>query len=596
MGTPLASATPSHHNLLAPSATALSDLKTMCRAPPKKQAPLPRRPLLESPGRRHRSPGPVNLSPRSFSSDTSRSSRSRRRRSSIRGTSSSSSSSRSDTESSSSPSRASSSVDHRRRPQPPRRPQRSPRGHRRQSSPPKRATDRKNAGAIDTRPRSTSSHRRYAEEERFQRSMHQDDDISIHKRGALQHGRDNSYERHRERLGGKSGIGNDIREAQHGHAAAEARTSGRAEQADVGPQQPQRRRGVPRDRLDDEESSHRRRVGRQVERTGRRSSLVHGEGGDRDVIAHGREWEGGRATSGRLRSAADERPRGAVDRGGAAPLPSVRSRRQVDAGGSVRGKGSLKTLQQESSGGLGIEGDIPGRLQHHDPTYDMAIGNEHQPAVRRDDCIPNSRHRSDGVADKRPPRHSPDTHVSGTLQRHGSSRSRQLSGNLDDFERTGGSVLDRVSHVPGSRNPAPPSKRLRGHSPIYREGPTRQRAPSSPPPSRGVTARSPPQPPLLNNSSRSSRWAPGAEAAMPQPPPPPPPPPPPHPAEALRANGAASGKPAPSGHPEFGLSGVLAADSKRNAHGKVVKYSEPVDKAVPLDQWRIYTFKDGVSP
>ena len=88
-----------------------------------------------------------------------------------------------------------------------------------------------------------------------------------------------------------------------------------------------------------------------------------------------------------------------------------------------------------------------------------------------------------------------------------------------------------------------------------------------------------------------------------------------HPAEALRAAPPARGNapvpPAPpaTGGPaaaasggqgdtkgkQFGLSGVLAADSKRNKYGKDVKYVPPADRAQPTRQWYIHTFKDGAS-
>ena len=48
---------------------------------------------------------------------------------------------------------------------------------------------------------------------------------------------------------------------------------------------------------------------------------------------------------------------------------------------------------------------------------------------------------------------------------------------------------------------------------------------------------------------------------------------------------------APDAGPNFGLSGVLAADSKRNQRGTVQKYAPPDDACMPDSRWRIYIYK-----
>ena len=50
----------------------------------------------------------------------------------------------------------------------------------------------------------------------------------------------------------------------------------------------------------------------------------------------------------------------------------------------------------------------------------------------------------------------------------------------------------------------------------------------------------------------------------------------------------------PPGQPQaknFGLSGVLAAETKRNEGGHIQKYAEPADAAVPGPGWRLYIYK-----
>lgn len=87
-----------------------------------------------------------------------------------------------------------------------------------------------------------------------------------------------------------------------------------------------------------------------------------------------------------------------------------------------------------------------------------------------------------------------------------------------------------------------------------------------------------------------------------------------HPAEALRAareaprtNGggpggtplpgpppmppAGGGEAAQEGGPNFMLSGVLAADTKRDQRGQVQKYAPPDDACMPINRWRIYIYK-----
>ena len=45
--------------------------------------------------------------------------------------------------------------------------------------------------------------------------------------------------------------------------------------------------------------------------------------------------------------------------------------------------------------------------------------------------------------------------------------------------------------------------------------------------------------------------------------------------------------------PEFGLSGLLAAETNTTAEGVVLKHQEPAEKGLPSKKWRIYVFKDG---
>ena len=44
--------------------------------------------------------------------------------------------------------------------------------------------------------------------------------------------------------------------------------------------------------------------------------------------------------------------------------------------------------------------------------------------------------------------------------------------------------------------------------------------------------------------------------------------------------------------PEFGLSGLLAAETNTTEHGVVLKHQEPAEKGMPSKKWRIYVFKD----
>jgi len=50
---------------------------------------------------------------------------------------------------------------------------------------------------------------------------------------------------------------------------------------------------------------------------------------------------------------------------------------------------------------------------------------------------------------------------------------------------------------------------------------------------------------------------------------------------------------APPQKPEFGLSGLLAAETNTTEGGVLLKHQEPPEKGVPSDKWRIYIFKDG---
>lgn len=44
--------------------------------------------------------------------------------------------------------------------------------------------------------------------------------------------------------------------------------------------------------------------------------------------------------------------------------------------------------------------------------------------------------------------------------------------------------------------------------------------------------------------------------------------------------------------PEFGLSGLLAAETNTTVQGVVLKHQEPAEKGMPSKKWRIYVFKD----
>lgn len=57
------------------------------------------------------------------------------------------------------------------------------------------------------------------------------------------------------------------------------------------------------------------------------------------------------------------------------------------------------------------------------------------------------------------------------------------------------------------------------------------------------------------------------------------------------------GPPPPAQPPakDFGLSGVLAAETKRNEGGHIQKYAEPADAAIPGPGWRLYVYKGAYS-
>ena len=50
----------------------------------------------------------------------------------------------------------------------------------------------------------------------------------------------------------------------------------------------------------------------------------------------------------------------------------------------------------------------------------------------------------------------------------------------------------------------------------------------------------------------------------------------------------------PPRKPEFGLSGLLAAETNTTEQGVVLKHQEPPEKGVPEEKWRIYVFKDNI--
>ena len=45
--------------------------------------------------------------------------------------------------------------------------------------------------------------------------------------------------------------------------------------------------------------------------------------------------------------------------------------------------------------------------------------------------------------------------------------------------------------------------------------------------------------------------------------------------------------------PDFGLSGLLAAETNTTEQGIVLKHHEPPEKGLPNKKWRLYVFKDG---
>jgi hypothetical protein len=551
----------------------LKQLLVPCRASPKSSRPSKRRPPPAPPRRSRRSrspatplalrsPSPVNRSPGPCPSSTSSSSSSSRSRSRRRRRSSS------DSQSSSSPSGSSPSS--RCDPVPSSR-------YWSQSSPRRRQPpDRRDA----YRARGGGSRRRAVD-------MHEDDDTSGHRWVAALHGDEREYDQRRGRGAGAGGAADDISEARRGGAAVDARVTARGKTAggrrqqqrerggrdmrdvdegegvqrrSAGARRPQRREGGARERRDLDEGEGGQR------RAGRHDSVE--DGGERDGVADARRRESGRDATGRQpRSTSNNGEReGGVD----ATWPGAHS----------SGEGSFKAQPRVGSGGAGADGE------------DVAMS--------RDEHCHSPRHRNDSTAGRR--RYPPD--VGAAPREPRASGSWQPSGSLDGRgQRSGGAaVLDRPKRTPRPRSPPPPPKRARGYSNVPDEPVSRHRGPAShfkrgysPMPAETVSRhqgppsppRRTPPPPRREGNSRGSRWAAAPEAL-----PPPPLPPPPHPAEALRPNGGANSG-GPSAQQQFGLSGVLAADTKRNAHGKVVKYSEPADKAVPTEQWRIYTFKDG---
>lgn len=55
---------------------------------------------------------------------------------------------------------------------------------------------------------------------------------------------------------------------------------------------------------------------------------------------------------------------------------------------------------------------------------------------------------------------------------------------------------------------------------------------------------------------------------------------------------AGEGVEEPEPEPDFGLSGVLAAETN-TVNGVVLKYNEPLEKEIPSKRWRLYVFKGG---
>lgn len=136
----------------------------------------------------------------------------------------------------------------------------------------------------------------------------------------------------------------------------------------------------------------------------------------------------------------------------------------------------------------------------------------------------------------------------------------------------------------GSYDEAPPRDGVASG----RRGPTRWEAAAAKGPPEGEPRRDHPAEAL-----RRSRDAPrphdnGADV-QPLPGPPPVAGQPPRP--DMQQGGGGGGAAAGDDGPNFGLSGVLAADSKRNQRGTVQKYSPPDDACTPTSRWRIYIYK-----
>lgn len=178
-------------------------------------------------------------------------------------------------------------------------------------------------------------------------------------------------------------------------------------------------------------------------------------------------------------------------------------------------------------------------------------------------------------------------------QRH-PKRSRDSEADMDGDVRSNPQPRSLTPGAPSMPPPPPPRKAAA--------------LPPPPPAPSGAPSGAPPAPPdggRVHSTGRGRRRRTGWEPAQPAPA---------HPADAMRSepmpeaavvrNGqglpgpptAAPQAPGsiPPGQPQaknFGLSGVLAAETKRNEGGHIQKYAEPADAAVPGPGWRLYIYK-----
>lgn len=180
----------------------------------------------------------------------------------------------------------------------------------------------------------------------------------------------------------------------------------------------------------------------------------------------------------------------------------------------------------------------------------------------------------------------------GPPKRHLSSRGGSDAGDGSRMARAPSGSVARGGMRGGSYDEPPQDAGA-----VRRRAPSRWESAAPGPPDGGGARREHPAEALRRTQDevRSHGDRPGA-------PPLPGPPPPGPPSRSGAQNGggmpAVAPPPAPTveeGGPNFGLSGVLAADSKRNQRGTVQKYAPPDDSCMPLSRWRIYIYKGAMT-